>query len=393
MTTPISDGAVADPDALTAQGWDALRRRDGRVALPLFERALALRAGDANGWYGLAYARRMAGDTAGHLDALDRCLTLAPGHLLALMMKGDHYAASGDGRSAYAYYRAAVKHAPPAETLAPDLRGEIARAEREVARLAKGFEQSFELSLTKSGADPRKASPRAARAVDLLLGRSEIFLQEPTALYFPELPNRQFFEREEFDWLPALEAQTDAMRDELQGILAADAKAFEPYVKLDTRRPPGFMNDMVGNPSWSAFYLWKGGEVVPEARERCPRTLAALEAVPLSKAPGRTPSVLFSLMRPRSHIPAHTGQLNTRLICHLPLIVPPGCTFRVGSESREWVEGQTLIFDDSIEHEAWNRSDRLRVVLLFEVWRPELSEAERAAVAAMLSSVAGYDNG
>ena len=82
--------------------------------------------------------------------------------------------------------------------------------------------------------------------------------------------------------------------------------------------------------------------------------------------------------------------MNTRLICHLPLIVPPGCTFRVGNDVRSWVEGKAWVFDDTIEHEAWNRSDRTRVVLLFEVWRPELSDDERRYVTAMFKAIDAY---
>ena len=94
------------------------------------------------------------------------------------------------------------------------------------------------------------------------------------------------------------------------------------------------------------------------------------------------------MLRPRTRIPPHNGLVNTRLICHLPLIVPPGCGFRVGNETREWVEGKAWVFDDSIDHEAWNDSDQTRVILLFEIWRPELTEEERALVAAMFEEIA-----
>jgi aspartyl/asparaginyl beta-hydroxylase (cupin superfamily) len=100
--------------------------------------------------------------------------------------------------------------------------------------------------------------------------------------------------------------------------------------------------------------------------------------------------VLFSLLRPGAHIPPHHGMLNCRLICHLPLIVPPGCWLRVGSETREWEDGKLLIFDDSIEHEARNDSDETRIILLFDVWRPELTEQERAGVSAMFDAIDEY---
>jgi len=101
--------------------------------------------------------------------------------------------------------------------------------------------------------------------------------------------------------------------------------------------------------------------------------------------------VLFSLLRPGAHIAPHHGFMNGRYICHLPLIVPDDCAMRVGSETRPWAEGKACVFDDSIEHEAWNRhADRLRVVLIFDVWRPELSGEERELIGAILNAVDDY---
>ena len=88
-------------------------------------------------------------------------------------------------------------------------------------------------------------------------------------------------------------------------------------------------------------------------------------------------------LRPGARIPPHAGVMNARLICHLPLIVPQPSGFRVGNETRAWEEGKLLVFDDSIEHEAWNDSAEDRVVLIFDIWRPELSEADRRAVTAI----------
>ena len=140
---------------------------------------------------------------------------------------------------------------------------------------------------------------------------------------------------------------------------------------------------MKENPDWSAFYLWRDGEIVPENAARCPKTMAALADFPLVHIQNRSPSVLFSLLRPRSRIPPHTGIVNTRLICHLPLLVPPDCGLRVGNDARRPVEGKAWLFDDTIEHEAWNDSDHPRVILLFETWRPELTAKERRLVTAM----------
>jgi aspartyl/asparaginyl beta-hydroxylase (cupin superfamily) len=147
---------------------------------------------------------------------------------------------------------------------------------------------------------------------------------------------------------------------------------------------------MLNNPKWSAFYLWKHGELVRENAARCSKTVQALAAVPFSQFKNRSPSVLFSLLRPGGHIPPHTGEINARLICHLPLIVPPTCALRVGNDTRAVVEGKAWVFDDTIEHEAWNRSSETRVILLFEIWRPELTPEERALVSAMFEAIEAY---
>jgi len=137
--------------------------------------------------------------------------------------------------------------------------------------------------------------------------------------------------------------------------------------------------------------LIKDGVTVAENAARCPVTIAALHDVPLCRIDNRTPSVLISLLRPGVRIPPHHGFMNARLICHLPLVVPPQCALRVGNETRAWHEGQVVIFDDSMEHEAWNLSQEPRAVLIFDVWRPELSEQERSLVAAMLGAIDRFD--
>jgi len=386
---------VAEPlnlGQLMQAGADALRRRDPAAARPLFERVVGARPGEVAAWYGLALACRGMGDTPGQINALDRVLSADPGHLPALLMKADHFAKVGDGRSADAFYRAALARAPAAGTLSPELREDLRRAERHSAQYAKSFQDHLHTALVAAGFEAGKSSPRFSQALDLLSGAKQIFFQSPTAFFYPELPHRQFYERSEFPWIAALEAETDAIRDELLQVVADDS-AFRPYIQSDGARPPMDYGALLDNVGWSAFYLIRSGSVVAEAAARCPRTLQALADAPLTDAPGRTPAVLFSLLLPGVRIPPHTGYTNARLICHLPLIVPEGCGLRVGNETRSWTPGEALVFDDSIEHEAWNTSDRLRVVLLFDIWRPELSFEERAMISALLGAVGTFGGG
>ena len=222
----------------------------------------------------------------------------------------------------------------------------------------------------------------------MLLGKKQLYLQEPSSFYFPGLPQRQFYERDEFDWLGEVEAAVPAMRDELLSVLA-DGNDFAPYVEVSAERPRA-ANPLINDPSWGAYYFWRNGEVVAENAARCPATMAALSLAPMPTIDKRSPIALWSLLKPGTHIQPHHGLLNTRLICHIPLIVPGDCALRVGNETREWCEGEALIFDDSFEHEAWNRSDQTRVVLLFEIWRPEISIEERAALTAIFETINDY---
>jgi aspartate beta-hydroxylase len=82
---------------------------------------------------------------------------------------------------------------------------------------------------------------------------------------------------------------------------------------------------------------------------------------------------------------------NTRVVTHLPLIIPDDCALRVGGETHVWQTGQCVTFDDTFEHEAWNRSDQTRVVLIFDNWNPDLSEAERAAVTDLVEAIGDFN--
>jgi len=230
---------------------------------------------------------------------------------------------------------------------------------------------------------------RFGQSLEILAGKKQIYFQEPRHYFFPGLPQLQFYPREPLPWLGALEAATADIKAELVEVMKEDS-AFRPYLERNARLPHTDAHGLFENPAWSAFYLWKHGEPVAENAARCPKTIAALRDVPLANVKNRSPSVIFSLLLPGAHIPPHTGEVNTRLVCHLPLVVPEKCYLRVGNETRLVEEGSAWAFDDTIEHEAWNGADRTRVILLFEVWRPELSERERAQVRAMFEAIDAY---
>lgn len=317
--------------------------------------------------------------------ALDRLLAAEPRNVRALIQRADLYAAGGDARSASSFYLMAIRSAP-ATGVPRELASELARAKAACERYAIEYRDYLLRSLATKGFDSGRSSARFSQSVDLILGQKRIYLQQPKYYYFPGLPQLQFYERSLFPWFDDVEAALPDIRAELDAILD-EPGAFAPYVQGHANRPKKEELGMLNNPAWSAYYLWKNGEPVAENAARFPKTLHALRNVPLAHVPNRSPSILFSLLRPGAHIPPHNGLVNTRLICHLPVIVPGKCRFRVGNETRDWVEGKGWAFDDSIEHEAWNGSDRTRVILLFDVWRPELTEEERRLVVSLFEAI------
>lgn len=377
--------------ALAEAATTALQTGDARTARLHFEQIVASGQANAGVMTGLALACQALGDQTATLAAVERALALDPRNIRALVMKGDHLVATGASRSATAFYAAAVRAASEARSLPPGIVQMARHAEQMYQRINAQLESHVRARLTAAG-HSEGASSRFAQSIEILMGKKQRYVQEPRAYFFPELANIQFFPRESFPWLAALEAAAPEITAELEQLIATD-QGFEPYIRQAVDAPTRQDHPLLNNSAWSAFFLWKDGAPVPDHAERCPKTLAALAATPLCRIPGRTPSILFSRLAPGAHIPPHTGFLNTRLICHLPLIVPPNCHLRVGNERREWRTGEAWVFDDTIEHEAVNGSDRSRVVLIFDIWRPELTARERDQVAALLAAIDSFSRG
>ncbi|MGA9422181.1 MAG: aspartyl/asparaginyl beta-hydroxylase domain-containing protein, partial [Rhodanobacteraceae bacterium] len=173
-----------------------------------------------------------------------------------------------------------------------------------------------------------------------------------------------------------LEGACDTIRREYEVGLRAGVTV-QPYVPAGTPAPE--WAELGGSLDWSAVHLYQDAKATP-ALAQFPQTAHAVGAVDLARIDGTPMEVFFSRLRPGAHIPPHHGLTNTRVTVHLPLIVPEGCAIRVGRDLCHWREGTIIAFDDSFEHEAWNRSGADRVVLIFEAHHPDLSPPERAAI-------------
>lgn len=321
--------------------------------------------------------------------ALTAALEAVPRDLDALLRMAALKQAAGDDRAAMAFFRTALAvAAQPGARVPGALVPALRDGEAFVAQALARFTEHLGAVVASAGLADGRGGARLRQGIELLFGRAQIYQQQPSMFYFPGLAQRQFFEREEFAWADEVEAATATIRHELAALMA-EAASFAPYVRGTPGRPRP-ANPLLDDPNWSASYLWQNGNPVAAVAAACPAAMAALAAAPMPAIASRSPTALFSQLAPGTNIRPHYGLLNTRLICHLPLIVPGDCGLRVGNEIRAWREGKLLIFDDSFEHEAWNRSDRTRVVLLFEIWRPELTIEERAALTLIFEAIDTY---
>jgi len=385
----MTDTAI-DRQKMIQQAVGALQSGNAFQARGLFEKIVQFPDADPTAWLGLAFACAKQDDHDAALAAVDRLLELEPNNIRGNIFKGDHLEHVGNPRGALPYYQIALRLAARSSDHPQDVLEGLQRAQL-ACRQLEGEYQNFLLKrLSDEGFDLESASLRFRQSLDILFGKADVFYQQPRRFYFPALPQIQFYEREAFDWVESVEAATDAIREELCEVLA-DASRFSPYLESDGTHLSPSGTDLVDNDDWGAYYLWHYGDKNPDAEALCPAAFRALQSAPQPDIPGQAPIALFSKLRPKTKIPPHNGMVNTRLICHLPLIVPENCgAIRVGNEARPWVEGEMLIFDDSMLHEAWNDSDEERVVLLFDIWRPELTAEERVLVTTVLTAARHY---
>ncbi|MBI1391601.1 MAG: aspartyl/asparaginyl beta-hydroxylase domain-containing protein [Alphaproteobacteria bacterium] len=308
------------------------------------------------------------------------------------LARADELMSRGERAAAATVYARSLSLAPPDQDLPSTDAAELARARRTLAETSGSMEAYLRARLaaaqrTDGAAD---AASRCDRALDVLFGRRQLYFQQPQKFYFPDLPQTEFYDPAEFEWTKALIEATNDIAAELAAYLSKEGDAFEAYVPAQARTAVAGVSPLTGNRDWGALHFYRDGTPDYDLIERFPATMKALSHAPRPDVPTLSPTALFSRLRPGTHIPPHHGLVNTRLICHLPIITPDACALRVGSQTRQWRPGDMLIFDDSIEHEAWNRSDKERVVLLFDIWRPELTEDERRFVQTIFQSVAEF---
>jgi len=391
-----------DIEALQFVASCALGRGHAARAIEYLHRAQRAQPQDPAIAHQLGAAQVQAGDLRGAETSLREGLALAPGMFVARLRLGVVYEQQGRRHDAMTAYLAAI-HAAQAQgrwlsddTTAPGLREAVKHATQYVAAGRRElFDAVIEPLRQRYG---RAELTRVDACLAIYLHEQPAPLpdprQRPTFLYFPGLPSQTFYPRERFAEQARLEAALEAVREELRAVLADGADPFVPFlgapaaeaVAAKLLAPTGAQEA-----AWDAFFFYRHGERHDANCARCPRTTALLDAMPLVRIRDHAPETLFSVLRPGTHILPHCGVTNTRLVTHLPLIVPPDCALRVGGETHVWEEGRCVTFDDTFEHEAWNHSGQTRVVLIMDSWNPDLSEVERVAVADLVAAIGDFN--
>jgi aspartyl/asparaginyl beta-hydroxylase (cupin superfamily) len=363
----------------------ALAGRDFAAAAALLEQAATLSPTEMHLWMRLAGMRRATGEFVPALEAVHKALAINPREFTALLMRASLLQKLGDAGAGEAWGHALAQR--PTTALPDQLKPVVAEAEQHYA--AWQNERDAEMKAAMAAAAERADSDelrRMDRFRSNTLRRTTPSHSNPTDFYYPELTEREFHPRRLFPWIERVEAATDAITAELRQVMAAERAELVPYVQYDEHIPMDQWRKLNNNRDWTAIHLLLRGERIDANARHCPETMALLAELPQPVVPGASPNAMFSLLAPGAVIPPHVGISNSRLVCHLALIVPEGCWFRVGAETRYWKPGEAFVFDDTIEHEAENPSDELRVVFIFDVWHPDLSPVEREAVAALIGT-------
>jgi aspartyl/asparaginyl beta-hydroxylase (cupin superfamily) len=383
--------APEQPIVLNAAGGHMYRTGDAGRARELYEKAIVADGNSKVLWLNLANACRALGDMKSEAEALEKALAIEPRYVLALLQKATLMERQARPKSAAVFYEAALDSLASGGSAPQQAAAALAHAQDVVLASRRELEKFLEQEVAPVRKQHAAADQHRYEACrDVYLRKRRVYHNQPKQILFPYLPEIEFFRREDFPWLDVLEATTEEIAAEALAALAGDRAGFKPYVDFPPGTPIDEWESLNHSLKWSVYPLWHDGEQNPDHVQKCPKTAAVLAQLPLCDIPQHAPGAYFSVLAPRTRLPPHTGTTNTRSIVHLPLVIPEGCGFRVGAEVRTWKKGNAWVFDDSIEHEAWNDSDEIRIILIFDIWNPLLSAAERDLVRALTVGIGRY---
>jgi aspartate beta-hydroxylase len=388
--------APDDPQALSVVAIAAMRAGDLRRARQLLEHAVKKNPGDALVHHHLGRVCDADGDLKGSLAAHGAAALIRPDLHAARLFLALALERAGEPRAALLQFSRTLNDA--------QMQGHWVDVQSTPAPLRPAVEHA--VSVVRDGR--RQAIAQLLEPLEKTYGRASldrvracvrIYLREqapeytderqrPTFLYFPGLGAQPYLDRAKFHWIEALEASTEAIRGELLALLPGTAGRERVFTSEELERQN--LRGLDVPPSWNGYYFFRHGTRREDNCAACPITASALDRLPLNHVREHGPEVLYSVFTPGTHLLPHRGVTNTRLVGHLPLIVPENCALAVGGEVHAWEPGRVVVFDDTYEHEAWNRSKQTRVVMIFDIWHPSLTDAERLAVKKVVEFIGDF---
>lgn len=385
-------------EALNFLAACAQARGQSTQAMTLLQRSLAVADDNAETHANLARVHAARGEFDVALVAFDRAVTLEPDYVVAWLERGRVLEQRGQTRAAVTSYLHAITQAQShGQWLSEDSTPPALRA---LVLHAIGYAWEGRRALFATVLDRLRERygageiTRIEHGLRCYFGEAQAHYpdprQQPTFFYVPGLPPQPYLSRALLPWIEELEARTPDVRAELDAVLAAQ-QPLESFLRHHTAAETAAYLGGGANAQWNAYFFYRHGERYEAHCASCPRTAALLDSVPLARIREHAPEALFSVLSPGAHILPHRGVTNARLVAHLPLIVPRDCALRVGAEEHVWQEGRAVVFDDTYEHEAWNRSEHTRVVLILDVWNPHLREGERAAFAELIALLGDFN--
>lgn len=389
-----SDGELQLLRALSLMGLENYAQ-----AAESLRRLIAADDRNDDAWLRLGICEARLDNPRGAIEAFDKGLQLRPEAFQARLQYAECLLALGDRDAALVQTFRAVTTAQSKgrwlsdQTTAPELRERVKSA---MALIDQG-----RLDLFLSSIDPllktygRNELVRVTAALEMYLGLakggSPDPRQRPTFLYVPGLKPTPYFARDSFPWYSVLESAAAHILAELQAVIEA-REGLQPFLTFDNgARKSDYLDGRSGDAAWDAYFFYRHGEAFGEHLAACPATANALEHVPLTRIEEHAPEVLFSFLSPGTLIKPHHGVTNSRVVTHLPLIVPEKCALEVGGVEHRWEVGRCITFDDSYSHQAWNHSDRLRVVMILDSWHPDLREPETLALKQLVETIGAFN--
>lgn len=355
-------------------------QNDNQKALLLLREYVEKNPTDAEQCYRLAVIEEQIGEPDFTVNAYDKALKAAPNNPIVFLYAGCFFLKNNQKEKGLSIL-----------SLGQDIDGRITQIHANEKAAVETRQRSYQADMAlrnhfthlhNSILDQNKPLPYIASSVwpqthNKAMAYS-LEAQRPHLFYAPDLKAEPIWDEQAFDWFEMITEKFSQLKKEFLMMKDVYDKKHSPYLD-ESYKIDGF-EQLVGKDNWSALHLFKDGVPDDEVLAALPETAKILAKLPLYNLNDYPFEVFYSVLKGNQHIKPHFGLSNHSLTVHLPLIVPGDGYLRVADKTHVWTEGVPVVFDDSFDHEAKNSSNTDRVVLIFSVWHPDLSENEQEAI-------------